>query len=903
MADFFDIESWFWRLILVAFPIFIVLGIYLYNLFRNWWFKGGFWKSFRISAEETFQVYTNKQKEETKIETISENQPSVRDFQKWMEEIDEDLNKKVVIVFDNFDRLPKKHILNIWSSIHIFFAEKEYKNIKVILPFDREHIRNAFKDLNSDNTDNNGEVKFADDYVNKTFDIVFRVSLPIMSDWKRFFENQWKEVFTVFDENELKLVIQVYEFLNRRITPREIIAFINEILTIKYLDNEYKERYIAIFILAKDHILKDPLKSIIDLDYLDGLKTLYQNDVGFAKQVTAIVYHIEVESALELIYTQELKDSLNKNNVEQFNNICKSEFIEAIFLTVIHDLDVYENPIKTLARIEDNTNLSLHSISQSWIIFYNKEFDNSRSIEELKIEDWQIILINKSDDVRYAKKIIRAYGKLINDTNTLMYISLIDLMKKELGSDKVLPFLSSITIKPDEFIKLIEQTGKDFKQYKLSCNESEMDTFISKKSIEDLLKIKSTNVLTENYRLPNYIKSLKKQLSEYAGQNNIQFSNDVLFKLKETVKENGALKAIFNESQIYSLFVNHPSSTLPIINELISMRIASGSTFNASYSSSFQSVMGKNDDLLIKDITENILDYISYENFLLLAPYFKGSILFKQVALKLISDGKIKKDADVAKLINKYAEIKNALDIEGDYLLVEFDRLRLDSNKLEINNFSDDFVNDCYSNSDLGISKEFIDTFNNSFKRFNEDSYKVVFESSSDIYFRFFDRIEDESLTQDSLNVFKDQFLNYLIDGNLTGDWWAILARYDSSSNIDISIHNFLKDLRDQIINSRIILNLESGLELIPYFLKHKLLNDRSDVFRTIIKQEFVDNEEFVKLLVSNSSEIKTLYKEATSEDKSEFRNIVNSNRSDKVLVEELAKLLDIRKTKEKEVD
>ncbi|MBF6417024.1 P-loop NTPase fold protein, partial [Nocardia cyriacigeorgica] len=93
---------------------------------------------------------------------ISEDQPSVRDFQNWMEDIDKDLGKKIVIVFDNFDRLPKKHILNIWSSIHIFFAEKEYSNIKVIIPFDREHVQNAFKELNgSDST-------FGDDYVNKT---------------------------------------------------------------------------------------------------------------------------------------------------------------------------------------------------------------------------------------------------------------------------------------------------------------------------------------------------------------------------------------------------------------------------------------------------------------------------------------------------------------------------------------------------------------------------------------------------------------------------------------------------------------------------------------------------------------------------------------------------------------
>ena len=34
------------------------------------------------------------------------------------------------------------------------------------------------------------EKDFADDYINKTFDLVYRVSLPILSNWKDFFKNK-----------------------------------------------------------------------------------------------------------------------------------------------------------------------------------------------------------------------------------------------------------------------------------------------------------------------------------------------------------------------------------------------------------------------------------------------------------------------------------------------------------------------------------------------------------------------------------------------------------------------------------------------------------------------------------------------------------------------------------------
>src|SRR5690606_28198648 len=120
------------------------------------------------AMQELFKVYHSQKEAETKIEVISEKEPTVKEFRTWMKEIDDDLKQKVVIVFDNFDRLPKKHIQSIWSSIHIFFAEEPYENIKVIIPFDRDHVQNAFKELNGIDT------KFGDDYVNKTFDIVFR---------------------------------------------------------------------------------------------------------------------------------------------------------------------------------------------------------------------------------------------------------------------------------------------------------------------------------------------------------------------------------------------------------------------------------------------------------------------------------------------------------------------------------------------------------------------------------------------------------------------------------------------------------------------------------------------------------------------------------------------------------
>ncbi|MFN4364130.1 P-loop NTPase fold protein [Chryseobacterium hispalense] len=900
LKDFFQIESWFWKLVLVAFPIFVVIGIYIYNLIRNWKNKKGFCKSFKYAAEETFQVYTNKQKEETKIETISENQPSVRDFQKWMEEIDNDLNKKVILVFDNFDRLPKKHILNIWSSIHIFFAEKKYKNIKVILPFDREHIQNAFKELNIDGTDKT----FGDDYINKTFDIVFRVTLPIMSDWKQFFKNQWEKAFINYDTDELRLVIQVYEFLNKRITPREIIAFINEILTIKLLDGNFKERYIAIFVLKKYEILQHPLKSITELDYLDGLKSIYYNDSDFAKQITAIIYHIAVDEAIELIYTQELKDALNRNDVDRFNSICKSDFADSIFSSAIIDIDILENPIKTLASIHEDTNIPKLQIEQAWKTFYYRVVNINQQVEKLEIEDWQLILIANYDDNEYLKALLAQYAMLINDSNVMEYASLIDGLIGDLGDDRVLPLLGTKKIDAQNFVELVESYGDDYKKYKLISDGKSIDKYLSELTIDDIVELNNTEVLCKDFLLNDYKKHLKTNLTTAIDQNNIQKANDILLKAKETAKSknaplNAPLKELLDDDKIYSLYANNSSSPLPIINDLIAMRIAKGTKFNTSYRNYFNDILNTDDEAKAKEIGKQILNYVSYDELLLSSQNFTDSILFKQIVLSMFKGLSLTKRANIINLINNYDKIKSSLNLKDEQLLNELNRWSVEKSDLVLEDLDDEFIDDCFKYSDLRISKSFIEKFNQEFQSLDTDGYKSVFDSEDDIHFKYFDYLDISSLTQSSLDIFKERFLLKIQEGKDGMDWWKIFYKYEGN-NSNLSIENSLKDIRDQFLNGHVELNLVTAKKILPLFIKYNLLDPSTDVFRTIIKNSFLSNNEFLDILLEHGDYLKNLYQATVQGQKEGFRNIINEKRDSNEKLDQLAKQIGIRKPKDK---
>lgn len=885
--DSLDEFPWFWKIMLVGFPILIVFVIYIYNLISNWNNFKGFLKSFGLAAGDTFQIYTNKQKEETKIESISENQPSVRDFQNWMQDIDDDLNRKIVIVFDNFDRLPKKHILNIWSLIHIFFAEKEYKNIKVILPFDKEHIKKAFQELDGMG---NGKT-FGDDYINKTFDIVFRVTLPIMSDWKEFFENQWKLAFSSFDEAELQLVIQNYEFLCRRTTPREIIAFINEIITIKILDPNFKERYISIFILKKDEIIERPLEMITNLDYLGGLKSLYHNDSEFQRQLTAIVYHIELENAVEVIYSEQLREALYMYDVGKFNKICKTSFARAIFNTIINDIEVMENPVKTLAEIDSETQLPQLLIDQAWNTFYYKISESKETPDTLEIEEWQLILLNKSYDDKYLNLLLQKYITLLDKSNTLKYIELIDNMLKNLERKKILDSILPKNISPETFIQLVEMKGKDYEQYKLTVNENELDQHLSGLGITVILNLKNTILMTDKFILPNYEDNLRKEILLSASSNATERVNDILIKLKEATREKGEkLKNIFTELQVYSLHQSCPSE-LPLKNDLIAMMIAKGKQGN---SNGIPDIIDHNKTENANKIAGSILNYIEYDDLLNMSVKYKGSKLFKEICLALIKDQTVDKKMACSTIIENYDEIKMSLDINSNILLKELDEWIITDDEILLENLGDEFICDCFHNPDSRTAAIFISKFNKQFTELDKIELKSVFVDVSNIYYRFFDFLEDTSVTQLSLDVFEECFFSSIKNGSTDIGIWQILEKLNSNSQ-HINFENVITNFRDRFSKEYINIDVDTTIKILPYLIKYGASDDTNIVFRAIIKPSLLYDDQFVDLLITNRNYIKSIYQRATKLQKDRFKNEIIKLKEFSPKVLELNKILGFR--------
>ena len=900
ITDFFGIEKLFWKLLLVMFPIFIVFGIYVWNVIKNWFKKNGFWKSFNLSAQETFQVYTNKQKEETKIETVSEKEPSVRDFRAWMNDIDSDLkdnNKKLVIVFDNFDRLPKKHIQSIWSSIHIFFSEEKYNNIKVIIPFDRAHIRNAFSELNG--SDNKETVKndFANDYINKTFDIVFRIAPPIMCAWKEFFRKCWDEAFkNAENEEEYIRVEQIYETHAKTITPREIIAYINEIISIKLIHRDIPERYVGLFVINKDDILSDPLKAITDAQFLKGLEYLYKDTDDFQKYITALSYQVDSTNALEVIYRKQLKDSLINNHTEKFNEISKTNIFNRIIFSVIAELEDFENPILTLNSLNEEANITTHQKQSLWDDIYLKNNIKARNnVEITNAEKILLIQISLQYKETWLKLILDVLLNHTNEFNSVKYAQVIDELEKIIADNSfeidINGHLYFKTVQPKDFIEFVKDKKEQYKKYKITAFEDEFDKYLSEQDVVFLEDIDYLQYLIPDFSFNLFIGSIKEKINE-SKTSIIDLS--FLFKTLKIISDSQPkIGTLLTDSEIYSLW-SQSNEKQGFYYDLIAMRLARGLDYHASYKNYFTNILDTENDDIITKVSERLEYYIGYGDFLLSSLKFSNN-LTKAVVRSMTEKRSPENRANVKSLIESFEGICNSNELDPQVFIANLTRWESPKfDKKFIDSLSIYYINEI-AKSESRLAKDTIDALISYFDSLSKEEWKSIFEDLSGDLFRRINMIKYSSWSSYALEALKEVLLSLSQTGNFENEEELIelISSFEKSGK---DLTNMFKNIRDEFINNR---NMNTSLfSFFWHWLKKASLEDRAgDVMRTILIPDLLDDSVCLDEIIDSKNIIKNLLNASSQSESSDFIDALR-DRFDNDKIKNLAKELGIRRKK-----
>lgn len=490
----------------------------------------------------------------TENESYLEDEPSVYRFRDYFKRIEEEVsksNRKLIIVFDNLDRLEKEKIKSLWSSIHTFFSEtKDNLDSWVIIPYNKEELINH---LNDDKSQETGI-----GFIEKSIPINFRITPPIVREWESYFSEKLSEAFQsieISDDNKFLLLKIFDNYYTKLIKPRQIINYINSIVSL-YLqweaelkNGKIKIYHLAIFVLAKDIIVKDPVKEILSNNYLKEINSekLFDFDLELDMIISALTFGVPLEMADEVLIFKGIKGIISggKDNITLYS---QHRAFKSYFYKAYYEVDIKEkiDTVPTILRITDN--IFSHQENQDYWRNYTKELLTVEDeFKEFKENHKEILL--KNENVLMKENIIRSiinscYLQVSNDDDyTESYYSAIILKIEEFIQENnleidILTFLKPIEFSAGSFIEFVSENPDNYKKYKISCAENKIVKFFENNSEEIVLEgmINNTDTLkiikkNENYKFEKFNKTAKETL-ENIGWNDIENIKNCIAILK-----------------------------------------------------------------------------------------------------------------------------------------------------------------------------------------------------------------------------------------------------------------------------------------------------------------------------------------------------------------------------------
>jgi hypothetical protein len=859
-------HHYLWSLGILSIPLLLVIGLFVYFFYQEK--EGSKIEKLKRAFTRLFLEYQNKLEEETKYEMISEEEPSVRKFRNWMTEISKDLGKKnLILVFDNMDRLPQKKVQELWSSIHVFFSEHSYNNIKVIIPFDREHIKLAFKSEDIANK------QYGDDFINKTFNVVYRVSPPILSDWKNYFTTQWKEAFGEEDSlSNSSNVLQIFDLLCEEITPRRIIAFINEFVSIKHtIKNSVPNNYIALFILGKSVIVKRPIDEILHPTYLKGLSYLYADDEEIPKFIAALFYQVEPDKAIQIVFTDKIKRALNENLVGELEKISSIPEFYDVLENAIADVSNYENAILALGNLPIGKIGDKYQSEIIWNSLYKKIAPRAKS----QISEFQLVLLSKISKQREYLNFI--LDDLLADSSfsSTSYFESINAIGNKFKD--TLPVFSELKTKKtsvQDFIDFISKAKSDFAKYKIKTDQKELNDYLIALEIPKLKEVDFLPYLKEEYSFITFTKKLEELIKVNSPNNDKEVMSVLFSRYKEVCKER-PLKAKMEDSSVYSLFTNSTDNE-EFYYDLLAMRIAKLDKFEPSYIASFDTPLQSNDKEIIEKVSSRLEYFIDYDDILLGLENFKGNLLYIEIAKYLtINDNHISR-AEVDNLIKHFKAVCENGKLEPKILLKRLNDLdTLLSEEITREN-AKEIVNPFFLehaiNENLPICQNCIGKVNDYLNSLTEDKWSEAFKDLKSYEIEV-SLIINYKFSINAFESFKDILKDIAVGSLSLPDRCIIEKLINKLEEQGKSLKATFNTVRDSICNAN-SMTIPLFKFLGDWLFKYSDIAGNHSSLRTIFIADVIRDNECLQILLNNQEKMPAIIS-AANEEAQDFKEII----------------------------
>jgi len=650
----------YWSVIVVAIPLIISFIIWMIAACKN--------KKY-LNLDFLLAIYQDKVTEGVEFETISLDEPSVSDFRKWMQDVSKSIEgeKKLLIVFDNMDRLPTEKVKELWSSIHTFFAENDYPNIWVIIPYDKKHLANAF---------GGGEeaknIEIICHFINKTFPVIYRIAPPVMTAWKKVFNEFYDDAFGT-TENKDKVDIQrIFGLIKPDFTPRDIIAFINEMVSLKQTWKEdISLLHIAVFTLLKEQILISPVDSILSGNYLETIKKVVENSEELQEDIASLAYGIDKEIAKQIPLMKYLKDALNADVSKDINKYSDHNNFVEVLEAILDDVDIaiLDNAINCLSKFNQEkiditplwNNIAKHNLRQT--------------ITKLSVETTHKTLLLNTEE-HFKKNIVKDLCDKFRNFKDFKGDEFFFAMKslEDCASEyeiNIQDYIIEKKVKPDVFIEYANQANEKYLDYKLVCDSKELNEYLIGLIPTELPLMDFISYLIDDKSYSFDLLESKIEFIISADEININNFPE-LIKAYKSISKKKPLKQQFSPALITSLLNSTVDKTSDSYYDLVAMELTN------------QLIDTPYIEALDVKIAERLEYYKSYVELLILSKDWGSDLLRRSV--KIMVEKSYGKAIDLVTILPFFEEIKTTLNIDSELLLNDFNRLKDNLDNITIEN-------------------------------------------------------------------------------------------------------------------------------------------------------------------------------------------------------------------------
>ncbi len=294
----------------------------------------------------------NKSSVTESTSTIETPDPTTIEFQSVFQEVVTEAldgnRNKLILVIDNLDRLPEDEAELVWSMLRSFIDNPAYKSAKwherlwIVIPVALNKNQTTAGEIPD-------EFKFTKrgKFLEKVFQVKLSLPPPVLADWKNYLINLLWEAFLENEKEHFSNVHRIYEAYIQETrgtsqtspTPRELVIFTNELVTMKIQWGEkFNIAYLAAYLLAARN--KNVLSALQkrEIPSLRTRRLLDSTDV--TKEFATIYFNIEDgNKAQQLLLRPVIEESLIKGNeVPLINNLLADSGVEHVIESVLDEL-------------------------------------------------------------------------------------------------------------------------------------------------------------------------------------------------------------------------------------------------------------------------------------------------------------------------------------------------------------------------------------------------------------------------------------------------------------------------------------------------------------------------------------------------------------------------------------